>query len=112
MPTQIGSTDSASTPFRITTGMFVTGSIIRPRIFISTSIGFSCLLDARSDRYGVRSRNLDQVSRNWRFSHAPNFRYVGGFDVFSDQAVWGGLSNSDVGIHSRLEFGIGRRGEV
>src|SRR5271165_691592 len=37
-PTQIGSTALPFTSFRTTIGMFVTGSIIRPRIFISTSI--------------------------------------------------------------------------
>src|SRR5271167_2030524 len=38
MPTQIGSTLSPPWSFRITMGMLVTGSIISPRIFISTSI--------------------------------------------------------------------------
>src|SRR4051794_6530973 len=38
MPTQMGSTASDPGSFRITMGMLVTGSIIRPRIFISTSI--------------------------------------------------------------------------
>src|SRR5437899_3524156 len=38
MPTQIGRTASPPESFRITMGMFVTGSIIKPRIFISTSI--------------------------------------------------------------------------
>src|SRR5437868_224171 len=38
MPTQIGSTASPPESFRMTIGMLVTGSIIKPRIFISTSI--------------------------------------------------------------------------
>src|SRR4051794_151489 len=38
MPTQIGSTASPPESFRITMGILVTGSIIKPRIFISTSI--------------------------------------------------------------------------
>src|SRR5579859_7542528 len=39
MPTQMGSTAVPLASFRITMGMLVTGSIISPRIFISTSIG-------------------------------------------------------------------------
>src|SRR5579859_4328382 len=39
MPTQMGSTAVPFASFRITMGMLVTGSIISPRIFISTSIG-------------------------------------------------------------------------
>src|SRR5579863_435597 len=38
MPTQIGSTVLLLMSFKMTMGMFVAGSIIRPRIFISTSI--------------------------------------------------------------------------
>src|SRR5438270_12691068 len=38
MPTQIGRTASPPESFRMTIGMLVTGSIIKPRIFISTSI--------------------------------------------------------------------------
>src|SRR5882724_8769570 len=38
----MGSTLLPLTSFRITIGMFVTGSIIRPRIFISSSISASC----------------------------------------------------------------------
>src|SRR5215831_11571842 len=38
MPTQMGRTVSEPVSFRITMGMLVTGSIIKPRIFISTSI--------------------------------------------------------------------------
>src|SRR5438552_1356571 len=38
MPTQMGSTAAPFTCLRMTIGMFVTGSIIKPRIFISTSI--------------------------------------------------------------------------
>src|SRR5271169_5512656 len=37
MPTQMGRTESPFTSFRMTMGMLVTGSIISPRIFISTS---------------------------------------------------------------------------
>jgi hypothetical protein len=37
-PTQIGSTVSPPTSFSSTIGTFYTGSIISPRIFISTSI--------------------------------------------------------------------------
>src|SRR5579864_7994472 len=37
-PTQIGSTDCPCTSFNTTIGICVTGSIIRPRIFISSSI--------------------------------------------------------------------------
>ena len=37
-PTQIGRTVSLPWSFSTTMGMFVTGSIINPRIFISTSI--------------------------------------------------------------------------
>src|SRR5215472_5851186 len=40
-PTQMGSTVSLPTSFSTTIGMLVTGSIINPRIFISTSIAFS-----------------------------------------------------------------------
>ena len=39
IPTQIGSTRSLATSFRTMMGMLVTGSIIRPRICISTSSG-------------------------------------------------------------------------
>src|SRR4051812_9154369 len=42
MPTQIGSTASPPESFRITMGILVTGSIIKPRIFISTSIPALC----------------------------------------------------------------------
>src|SRR5690242_18463652 len=38
MPTQMGSTAAPFTSLRMTIGMLVTGSIIKPRIFISTSI--------------------------------------------------------------------------
>src|SRR3989442_1473021 len=38
MPTQIGSTVLLLTSFKMTIGMLVAGSIMRPRIFISTSI--------------------------------------------------------------------------
>src|SRR5258708_3259510 len=38
MPTQIGSTVLLLMSFKMTIGMFVAGSIMRPRIFISTSI--------------------------------------------------------------------------
>src|SRR5690349_1912245 len=38
MPTQIGSTVLLLMSFKMTMGMFVAGSIMRPRIFISTSI--------------------------------------------------------------------------
>src|SRR5580698_6882097 len=37
-PTQMGSTALPLVSFRITIGMLVTGSIMRPRIFISTSM--------------------------------------------------------------------------
>src|SRR6266571_279872 len=40
MPTQIGSTEFPLTSLRMTMGMLVTGSSIRPRIFISTSMEF------------------------------------------------------------------------
>ena len=40
-PTQIGRIPLPQASFRITMGMFVIGSIIRPRIFISTSTGSS-----------------------------------------------------------------------
>src|ERR1700693_1225294 len=40
-PTQIGSTVSLPTSLSSTIGMFETGSIISPRIFISNSIGTS-----------------------------------------------------------------------
>src|SRR6516164_1088883 len=38
-PTQMGRTVSLAMSLRITMGMLVTGSIMSPRIFISTSIG-------------------------------------------------------------------------
>src|SRR5579863_4826260 len=38
IPTQIGRTCALQTSFKMTIGMFVTGSIISPRIFISTSM--------------------------------------------------------------------------
>src|SRR3954469_23700904 len=38
MPTQIGKTASPARSFKTTMGMLVIGSIMRPRIFISTSI--------------------------------------------------------------------------
>src|SRR5580698_6481142 len=38
MPTQIGSTVSLLTSFRITIGILLAGSMTRPRIFISTSM--------------------------------------------------------------------------
>src|SRR5205814_1227990 len=38
MPTQMGNTAAPLTSLRMTMGMLVTGSIISPRIFISTSI--------------------------------------------------------------------------
>jgi hypothetical protein len=38
MPTQIGSTDAPLASFKITMGMFVTGSITKPRILISISM--------------------------------------------------------------------------
>src|SRR5712692_9585973 len=58
MPTQIGSTVSLPASLRITMGMLVTGSIMRPRIFISTSIVISvkllivefCLLNEKRGR--------------------------------------------------------------
>ena len=37
-PTQMGNTVSLFTSFSTTMGMLLTGSIIKPRIFISTSI--------------------------------------------------------------------------
>src|SRR3954449_5562146 len=42
MPTHMGSTASPPESFRITMGILVTGSIIKPRIFISTSILGPC----------------------------------------------------------------------
>src|ERR1700761_3209606 len=41
MPTQIGSTVSLLTSFRITIGVLLAGSMTRPRIFISTSMANS-----------------------------------------------------------------------
>src|SRR5262249_34643381 len=63
-PTQMGSTVFPFRSFRITIGILVTGSIINPRIFISTSMGASpqSSLDHRQalahQRIGSRSRHL------------------------------------------------------
>src|SRR5271167_1530506 len=42
MPTQMGRIAVPFTSFRTTIGMLVTGSINRPRIFISTSLAAGC----------------------------------------------------------------------
>src|SRR6478609_5630719 len=52
----MGRTVSLPTSFRTTIGMLVTGSIINPRIFISTSIAFfSCDAPALSDHHAQQT---------------------------------------------------------
>src|SRR5207247_4491031 len=66
-PTQIGRIALPCTSLRTTMGMFVTGSIIRPRIFISTSIGPSRkLADVLAEQTVgtcVRHSNLNVLSQ-------------------------------------------------
>src|ERR1041384_1877496 len=55
MPTQMGRTASDPGSLRMTMGMLVTGSIIRPRIFISTSIFLQGRRNAVASRFPLRS---------------------------------------------------------
>src|ERR1019366_7104330 len=72
-PTQMGSTVLLPTSFRMTIGMLVTGSIISPRIFISTSIGSVPFLDPlhHRDRAGIGDALTDQ-----RIGARPGHPYV------------------------------------
>src|SRR5271170_3894759 len=69
-PTQIGSTASPATSFRITMGAFVEGSTMRPRSFISMSIDF-LFSPLDSDRFsyqtiGKRRRHPNRHVTSWR----------------------------------------------
>src|SRR5262249_23418580 len=57
-PTQMGSIESPLTSFRMIIGVFAEGSIIRPRILISTSIGFYSSQSAVVVRDAVRKSRL------------------------------------------------------
>src|SRR3984957_11010629 len=87
MPTQIGSTAVPCASLSTTMGMFVTGSIISPRIFISTSMGTSP--DARmKDQTCFASATKESPLDNSDF-------------VLADQTVRTGARNSHCHILSQ-----------
>src|SRR5271163_1258326 len=65
MPTQMGKIAFPLVSFSTTMGMLLTGSIINPRIFISTSMGSPFLLDAGHGFAGQRI---------WAGARDPNIR--------------------------------------
>src|SRR5579871_4080980 len=57
-PTQMGNTVSPPTSFNITIGIFETGSSIRPRTVISTSIGTSLYHQFTGEAVGETAGNV------------------------------------------------------
>src|ERR1039457_472986 len=72
-PTQMGSTVLLPTSFRMTIGILVTGSIMSPRIFISTSIGSVPFLDPLHHR--DRERIGDALT-NQRVGTRPRHPHI------------------------------------
>src|ERR1700733_12023815 len=90
MPTQMGSTCALATSFRMTIGMFVTGSIISPRIFISTSMA-SLQHSAVPVAGGAARLTLCVPSA----------------DGFSDQRIGASARDADVGVLADVQIFAG-----
>src|SRR5207247_10884833 len=76
IPTQMGRTVSLPESLRITMGIFVTGSIISPRIFISTSIVISSRSNSLYHHFACEA-----VGKSGGFNH---------LDIASDSGNGGG----------------------
>src|SRR6266567_3267048 len=91
MPTQIGSTEFPLTSLRMKMGMLVTGSIISPRIFISTSMKFP--LAYRSRRTGVAHATVRQSALPQTLRTAgSSSKWI---SLYTDQAVGAPSGDAD-----------------
>src|SRR3954449_13103276 len=99
MPTQMGSTASEPGSLRITMGMLVTGSIIRPRIFISTSI-VSLLAQFPAVSGILRPDRRSQPAATLALHH------------HADKTIWKTLRDLHANVRSRRRGDAVRGGEV
>src|SRR6267154_6698967 len=104
----IGRTVSLPTSFRTTIGMLVTGSIINPRIFISTSIAL--LLSLRSETALGHSCGSDSIAPEQRARRVIRPRPL--LNHHAQQTVGETPGNDHVNIAAHGRHGTLRSGKV